>query len=177
MDWAGLIIGVIAAAAPIAVFLYSVRRDRHPLYLIERLSVLTERMNTGGAREMAGSYRDDLLVKWVLEQRARPVGQRWQRWRNRSWRLGGVLFTLCILSLAFAWGPVWTAALYVVALVAIGLGTLSGEARRAARQEWVEQELAWRGLARPWVAQDVRHPSQNALTLWWRLALRQASSW
>jgi hypothetical protein len=67
----------LAGGAAIAVFVFSVIRERHPLAAVERLAAAANAVRMEAVRKLLEDERDERATTWVLQQRApRETGLR-----------------------------------------------------------------------------------------------------
>lgn len=145
----------LAGCAAVAAFVLTVLRERHPLTAIERLTSVADKIGPGAARRVVEDYRDERIIRWVLEQRApADVALRWLgTWLRISASFAFFLWLFgVILVPSNAW--IWLAYGLAIALFIGGNAVLSW--RRNRRQSWMDQELLWRGIALPAKSTGVR---------------------
>lgn len=159
MSWTdvGAVVPVLAGAAAVAGFVLSLVRERHPLTTAERLSAIAGRVQSPERRALIEDHRDELAVRWVLEQRApRLLG---------AWYLGTALRTAAVFSFCLWLIATWSAPAAVGTWVAYGAaivlflaGTLAFHVRRVRRSAWTDQERKWRSIARYNAAERAPRP-------------------
>lgn len=159
MSWSdvGAVVPVLAGSAAVAGFVLSLVRERHPLTTAERLSAIASRIGSLERRALIEDHRDELAVRWVLEQRApRLLG---------AWYLGTALRTAAVFSFCiwligtwFAPEAVGTWIAYGAAIALFLVGTLAFYIRRLRRSAWMDQERQWRSIARHNAAERAQRP-------------------
>ncbi|WP_412148513.1 hypothetical protein [Curtobacterium flaccumfaciens] len=147
MSWLdlGAFVPVLAGAAAVAGFVLSLLRERHPLTTAERLTAVAEQVSVPERRALIEDHRDELAVRWVLDQRAPRL--------QGTWYLGVALrtaavFSFCVWLVATWFVPtaVGTWVSYGAAIVLFLAGTLTFHVRQLRRLAWMDQERRWRSI-------------------------------
>lgn len=138
----------LAGCAAVAAFVLTLIRERHPLTAIERLTAVADKIGPGAARRVVEDYRDERIVRWVLEQRA--PSDTALRWTGTWLRISASFaFFIWLVGVVFLRpdGWIWLPYGLGIALFIGGNAVLSW--RQSRRRSWIDQELLWRGIALP----------------------------